>query len=234
MVVKTSFAQKIEVVTEDFPPYNYMHDGKVTGFSTEVLQAVAKQTGFELSIKIYPWARAYRMALNKKNILIYSLAKTPSRESLFQWVGEITPAKSCLFSLKHREDIKISQLSDAQAFRVVTQRAGRIEKKLLQEGFSTSQNLMPTSSSTSALKMLLSERADLWAFPEFVVKYVAEEQGYQPNELLQKLYCFEKTELQMAFSLQTPVATVDKFRAALIKVKKAKSYQAILNKYSVQ
>lgn len=164
MVSHYAYADNISVVTEEFPPYNYLVDGKITGLSTEVLQAVAKKAQTDIKISLYPSARAYRKALNSKNLLTYSLAKTPEREKLFHWVGEITPVNTCFFSLKNRKEIEIKQLSDAKNFRVITQRAGRIEKKLLKQGFNSNQNLLSASFSTSSLKLMLSKRANLWPF----------------------------------------------------------------------
>lgn len=47
-----------------------------------------------------PWARIYKTALNKPNTLIYSIAKTEQRESLFHWLGLITKVNYFLYKLK--------------------------------------------------------------------------------------------------------------------------------------
>ena len=33
----------IKILTEEFPPYNFTEQGKLTGFSTEVVEAVLKE-----------------------------------------------------------------------------------------------------------------------------------------------------------------------------------------------
>lgn len=82
---------EIRIVTEELPPYNMTQDGQITGMSTEVVQAVLKEVGMSAPIQSMPWARAYDIALNSENTLIYSITRTRQRENLFKWVGDIAP-----------------------------------------------------------------------------------------------------------------------------------------------
>ncbi len=66
LAVVPAGAQSIQIVTEEFPPHNYTQLGRVTGMSTEVVLAVFAEMNVPAEIKIYPWARAYEMAQNKK------------------------------------------------------------------------------------------------------------------------------------------------------------------------
>ena len=76
-------AIRLTVVTEDLYPYNYIENGELKGQATEIVVKVLKHAGIDYSIQVYPWARAYNLALNNKNVLIYSIVKIPSREKLF-------------------------------------------------------------------------------------------------------------------------------------------------------
>jgi len=44
------YGQSIQVVTEEFPPYNYKENGKITGISTEVVQAILKKADINLKV----------------------------------------------------------------------------------------------------------------------------------------------------------------------------------------
>ncbi len=59
-----SWAGPLTIVTEDFPPYNYEQDGKASGLSSEVVQAVLKEIGLQADIIFYPWRRAYHAVQN--------------------------------------------------------------------------------------------------------------------------------------------------------------------------
>ncbi len=67
-----SFAkEKITIVTEEWAPFNYEENGKVIGFSTELLREMLSHLKIEAPIKIYPWARAYQLTLKNKNTLLF-------------------------------------------------------------------------------------------------------------------------------------------------------------------
>ncbi len=86
-------AAELTVITENSPPLNYKKNGKVTGVATELVQEIMRRTGKVYSIEIMPWARGYRLALKKPNIVLYSTVRTKSREKLFKWVGPIATLK---------------------------------------------------------------------------------------------------------------------------------------------
>src|ERR1039457_4975179 len=89
LMVSATHAETIHAVTEA-TSYAYLREGKVAGPATEVVELTLRKAGFaEYQIKLYPWARSYDMALKEPNVLIYLIARTPARESLFKWAGEI-------------------------------------------------------------------------------------------------------------------------------------------------
>src|SRR5437762_1598770 len=71
----------IDVVTEEFPPYNYTLKDKagkplkITGWGTEVVEAVCKQLHVKPNIQVLPWVRAMQMAKENENVLIYSISR---------------------------------------------------------------------------------------------------------------------------------------------------------------
>ena len=83
-------ALELEVITEDWAPYNYEENGVITGFSVEIVQAIMGELGETHSIAIYPGARGQSMLDNLPNILSFSLFRTPERESLYKWIGPIS------------------------------------------------------------------------------------------------------------------------------------------------
>ena len=72
--------ETLTIVTEDYPPYNYMENGRITGFSTEIVEAIVRKAGLQGIPKMYPWARAYMMVQNDKDVLIYTITRNQERE----------------------------------------------------------------------------------------------------------------------------------------------------------
>src|SRR4051812_35234458 len=86
-VCAADVAGTITVVTEENPPYNFTRNGKLTGFSTEVVEAVFEEIRMQGNFQVMPWARAYVTAQTTENVLIYSIGRSLQREALFKWVG---------------------------------------------------------------------------------------------------------------------------------------------------
>src|SRR5574343_704797 len=98
-------ATDMTAYTEELPPLNYQDGGQVSGFATELLQAVMQQAGYSVDIQLMPWARAYRLVMEGPDRVIYSITRTPQREPLFHWVGPISPRQIKLYRLNNRSEI---------------------------------------------------------------------------------------------------------------------------------
>lgn len=120
---RISQAHELQILTEELKPYNYLDEstGNPAGFAVDVVNLLLKQTGIKAAndkIKIYPWARAYKIAQKQKNTLLFTMARTSPRESLFKWVGPIAPRCIWLWKLKEREDIVIRSFEEAKNYSV--------------------------------------------------------------------------------------------------------------------
>ena len=112
-------AQGITVVTEEYPPYNFLDsNNRISGMATEVVEEVLKRARLDYKMAMYPWARAYQLAQDAPNVLIYSIGRSEQRESLFKWVDVIAPYDVYLYRLKSRTDIKATRLADVRHFKI--------------------------------------------------------------------------------------------------------------------
>lgn len=212
-------AETISVVTEVFAPYNYQKDGKVTGISVDIVSKVFEKLNITPQYQVLPWAEAYKTAVKNDNTLIFSMAKNPARDKLFQWVGTLSSVDVCLFSLAHRKDINISHLSQAKQLKVITQPHGHISQVLRREGFKERLNLKTMPTINQSIQMLENNEADLIGYPLLVLQHHIKQQGQQPEKLLKTQLCFNNTELYMAFNKTTSKNIVNKFKLALQSVK---------------
>jgi polar amino acid transport system substrate-binding protein len=231
------YSQMLNIVTEEYPPYNYTQNGKVTGVSTEVVEAVLEVSGLKGKIAVYPWKRAYVMAENDPNTLIYSMGRTPEREAKFKWVGVVAPYDVYLFSLNSRKDIHIKTLDDAKKYKSGTTQNDAREQYLIKKGFKVGDHIDNSATNAQNLEKLLINRIDLWPIAELVAKQMVKDKGMDPDKTLAK--SFHITDLSsdglyMAFSLSTSDEVVKKFKDGLAKIKKDGTYQRILKKYNIK
>lgn len=224
----------LRIVTEELPPYNMTQDGKVTGMSTEVVQAVLKEVGLQASIQAMPWARAYELALNERNVLIYSIARTPARESLFHWVGAIAPTQWFIFSLAERP-VTLNSLDDARGHQIATVNQDVGEQYLESKGFRIGAELQSSTKYEHNYRKLKVDHVELWISNELNALYLTRQNGEDPEKvLIRSLPLPDLTSqegLSMAFSRNTPVQTVEKFRAGLDTIRRNGVYDAIMRKW---
>lgn len=223
----------LRIVTEELPPYNMTQDGRITGMSTEVVQAVLKEIGLEASIQTMPWARAYDLALRESNVLIYSIARTPEREPLFRWVGTIAPTKWYLYSFADRP-VKLSSLSDARDHQIATVNRDAGEQYLISKGFRVGKELQSSNKYEQNYRKLKVDHVALWISNELNALYVTRQHGEDPEKLLIRsleLPELSREGLSMAFSLGTSAETVEKFRSGLEAIRRNGVYDSILRRW---
>lgn len=224
----------LRIVTEELPPYNMTQDGKLTGMSTEVVQAVLKEIGLAASIQPMPWARAYELALNESNVLIYSIARTPAREQLFHWVGAIAPTQWFMFSLAERP-IKLNSLDDARAHQIATVNQDVGEQYLVSKGFRIGAELQSSTRYEHNYRKLKVDHVELWISNELNAQYLTRQNGEDPEKVLIRSLPLPELSspegLSMAFSRNTPVQTVEKFRMGLNTIRRNGVYDAIMRKW---
>lgn len=224
----------VTCVTEENRPVNFWENGKVTGFSTEVVEAVLKEIDVRAEIQIMPWARAYATALHKENVLIFSIMRTPEREHLFKWVGVISPPDSSyLYALRERH-IKLDNLSDALNYKIATINGDAREQYLESKGFVKGRQLHGNAQPKTNYEKLKLGRVDLWAMSDMVAADIVRREGGELSKTLVR--ALQLTELgsggsYMAFGPQTDDALVDRFRKGLDVIKANGTFAALQKKW---
>ncbi len=215
-----AYAQELKVVTEDWRPYNYSEGNEVKGVSTDIVKAVLDRSGIKYSISVFPWSRTYMLAQNEPNVLIYTIMRTPQRETLFKWVRPLGKgSETSLYRLKNNTKIAPKTLDEAKHFRIVTNKDSMDELWLTANGFN---NLERPSRVEIAIKMFFGKRADLIAFSEVTMKDEFIKLGFKVEDAEMVLPLFKVLPF-MALSLSTNDDVVKKIQKAyddLLKEKK--------------
>ncbi len=154
-------AEHLTILTENLPPLNYIRDDKLVGPSVEIVQEIQKRVGSTARIQVMPWARAYKIALEQENVVLFGTTQTKERENVFKWVGALSTKRDILLARKNR-NIRLASLEDAKIFsRIGTLRDDTRERLLLSHGFS---NLESVSNEQKNAQKLFLGRIDLWAY----------------------------------------------------------------------
>jgi len=208
--VQPVLSAELTILTENLPPLNYVQNGVLVGPSVETVREIQRRVGSHAEIKVYPWARAYKMALEQKNVILFGTTYTKERHDKFKWVGPLAIKRDILVA-KKGSGIKINNLEDAKKVkRIGTLRDDTRERLLKKHGFT---NLEPVSDDQKNAKKLALGRIDLWTNKQPGLKTVCELAGVNYNEI-EEVYHLREIELMIAFSKQTSDSIVEKWRHA--------------------
>lgn len=222
-----SFADRPEtltLVTEDQPPYN-MADGKkgsVTGASTKLIEKALGEAGVAYKIKLYPWARAYDMALKNPWTCVYSTTKTREREDLFKWIGPIGLNEVGLVGLS--DSAKLTSLDEARDFKIGSYVDDVASTFLKQQGFTIDEAIDDQLN----LKKLLNRRIDYWADSFTVSRYLAHQAGFDGLVPILKFY---EASFNLACNKSVPDEMIDRINAIIRRLNEDGTARDILKEY---
>ena len=217
--------EKISINTALVSPFIYVDKGELKGQSTKVVQTLLKRLEVKSKINIYPWARAYHLALKQKNTLIYLIERLPENEQLFKWVGTITPIDTHVYRLKTRSDIQINKLEDLKSYKVGVVRKSGAHRYLKMRGIKTLEDVVSIGQN---IKKLAAGRIDVLIAAKSSFISQVESLGLSAQDFSE---AYPVTELSidgyLAFSKNTSEAIVNHFRMALARLKASGEWDKI-------
>lgn len=212
----------LTIYTEIFPPDQYVDpQGRLSGYVVEVVREIQARTGNQDPIQVVPWVKGYREVQEKPNTVLFSMARTPERESLFHWVGPVKEAGSVLYVIAGS---KVSRLSLAQAKRlrrIGVYRDDARDQYLTGLGFT---NLDRSVDPEVILKKLLLGRVDAMACAPDAMPGLLKALGRDANAV-RPVCSFLKTPIFIVMSKGTETSVIKAWEQALEGVRRDGSLQ---------
>lgn len=220
---------RLRLLSEEFPPINFTEAGQPSGLAVEVVQHVMLRLGQVVPIEFLPWARAYRDAQGRQPVALFSAARIPEREKLFQWAGPIVTFYSSFYARAGAERLK--RFDDARHVEdVLVVRDWYTAQQLATEGF---RNLRPVSDPVQGLRMLLAGRSSLFATERISMPSTLQSAGIDPGALAE-VYTYASSDGYIAFSPGTPRRVVAAWQREIDAMKRDGSFQAIYKRWLPQ
>lgn len=221
-----AFCRHVQVVTTEYPPFNYTETGTVKGISTKIVRALLDGLEIDTEITSYPWARSYKKALEEKNVLIYPLVRTPEREGAFEWIGVIAIGKTYLYSLQERHGIDIQTLDDAKKFSIGVLRNAVRFRHLKKKDFT---KLVEDSTPRASAKKLILGWIDLWAVDENTAHYTLSMMGHDPHRLVEPRFPLDiELDGYLAISKNSERELVESFKKAFFRLQASGEYEKMI------
>ncbi len=223
--------ERIELLTENFPPYNMAADGKnfarnenIHGIATDIIREMFKRAGVDFSLTLrFPWERIYKMALENPGYGVFVTARLPEREELFKWVGPIGPDDWVLLA-RGDSSIEVSSLDDARQYRIGAYKGDAIGEHLLAQGLEPSLALRDQAN----VEKLQNGAIDLWATGDPAGRFLAKQEGITG---FKRVLRFDSAELYLALNKQTSDETVRKLQDALEQMRADGTIETINARY---
>ena len=145
-----------------------------------MVQELIKRTGTKADIKVAAWEDGYKAVMNKPNTALFSMAMTPERKPMLQWVGPIIIQDTNLYA-KKGANIGIVRLEDAKkASKIVVVKDYSSEEQLKKAGFT---NLETVVTEETAIKKLLTGEAELFPSGNITMPSLLKNAGATINDV---------------------------------------------------
>lgn len=220
----------VNIVAEEFFPYQYKRNGQPTGIAVEIIKQVLADSQLTAEIKFYPWARALLLAESAPNTIIMSISRSSEREDDFHWLGLISRHELYLWVNKKRwgntnfTDEMLSKLS------IGVPRGGHQHQFLKSHSLFSNNVYSVVNTKEQSLNMLAMNRIDAISGDPKLLRSRMINVGLSP-ELIKPIKHFpsHQTELYMAMSKNSNTELVNRLTAQYAKFAKTKQFHTIIN-----
>mgnify|MGYP000054437609 CR=1 FL=1 len=226
-------AQQITIVTENLPPFQIVQKNKeITGLATEIVREIFDRANYNHSIVVSDWSIAYQQAVEQRDVCIYSIVRLPFRESLFQWVGQITSASTSFYSLREK-NIVLQNFDDALKYRVAVNENYASHHFLLEKGFEKDKNLYVLKNYNALLKMLevRKDSIDLVLLNDEILVNKLDSPSKMKKYRKHPVIHDFRFDFFLACSLKTSPAVVQKLSTSLQSMKADNSLKKLTQKW---
>ena len=103
----------IDIICDEWPPYQVVENNQLKGFSTRVVKIVFKRMKVDIkSIKVYPWIRAMIMIEKGKADALFSANYTKDRTKFAFYPGEKKVDSPWVMWVREEDDLKFESFDD--------------------------------------------------------------------------------------------------------------------------
>nr|BDT27765.1 transporter substrate-binding domain-containing protein [Bacteriovorax sp. HI3] len=220
----------LTIITEDWPPYNYIENNVLKGFSTELVELVMKDLNIKDKITVLPGPRAMKVLNKSKRTLFFSMIMTPERKPRYKWIGPFGE-QAIYFYKKKGSTLKINSLEDAKKAKSVCAReSGLVSALLKTNGFT---NIDAGVSPESIYLRVILDRCELGIgeTPQGV-HFWLKKMNQPLDSLLRTNVKLISSPLYIVTSKDVPDEEIAQWQKALNKVMASKKYLSLKQKYS--
>jgi len=140
-----------------YPPYEFPDkNGEPTGFTVELLKAIADVMGMTVDIKIGEWSKMYDDLATGRIDMTLGMSYSEKREKIFDFASPHTVVQHAIFA--RRDSASVASLEELKDKKVIVHRNGIMHERLKSLGFG--KDLVLTETPAEGLRLLASGEHD--------------------------------------------------------------------------
>jgi len=236
---------KLTILTEQYPPFNYIEDGELQGLSYELLAlmlADLDQTELLDSIQLVPWSRGYQLVQHQPNTLLFSMVRTEQRENLVAWVGPIlTNYAACIGKTELISEFTARPRAESLRGKAVGVIRKDVVDQLVRADADFSQARIEVIDYPSqAVELLEHDRLDLWCYTKEAVQFYFNQKGVALSNYTTLVDLGPSGELYYSLHRDTEPVIVNTLQTALDRLKQptdgqsSSPFQQLIERYSAR
>lgn len=219
----------MQIVTSEYPPFEYSEDGRITGVDTDTIRQVVEAMGYEPRIELLPWIRAEAKARRGEADLVYSLTYSDARAVFYHFTDPINQVKDVFFALRD-SNIHWQTMDDLNDLRVGISASYSYAPEFMdwvERHPARVTQVSHEQPELTSLKMLVHGRIDLFICEQSVCEYLLKQHTDEAPELSRvgpiPGIVGESRPFRAAFSRQNPdgEALRDAFNRTLHELKQS-------------
>lgn len=222
----------IDVVAEEFYPFQYQEGGKAKGTAVEIIKQVLADTNLTANIQFYPWSRALRIAESAPNTMILSITRNSKREDKFYWIGLIQRHELYLWVNKNHWKNQSFTVKELQTLTIGVPRDGHQYQFLSSHPLFSDNPFSVVNTKEQAISMLAMNRIDAISGDPKLLRSRMSRIGLSPD-LFKPIKHFpdKDTELFIAMSKNSNPELVQGIKQKYLKFSATEQFQQLIKNY---
>lgn len=160
-------------ITTGFPPYQFLEDGRVSGFDADVIRLAAARAGLDLRFEVARWDDLLNYLRQGQIHCITGMETTSQRRDLFDFTSAYYERTNVVFV--RAEDVWIQSVEDLFHQRITGDRQSDIEELWAAEGRRGNIRIQQTDTKREAMGLLADRLTVAAIMPQGVGLYLADE-----------------------------------------------------------
>ncbi len=156
-------SEPLQLVTLDYPPYEYSENGEIKGLAVNVIREVFRRLDYKIEIISLPWARSLKLVERGQADAIFTAYRTPEREQFLDYSNEVLmPQEVSLFTRKSFPVHQSSELLSLGKYHFgarIGVSYGEKFDRAVENG--TLENIHRVPDGDALIKLMLSSRVDI-------------------------------------------------------------------------